>query len=56
MPNQEPTDRQERYKQKMNDVGIVRINVWVPEEDRERLKKYAERLRREYVKENAIES
>ena len=35
-----------RNKAKNLADGLVRVNVWVPANDRERLLKYAERLRK----------
>ena len=35
-----------KYTQKMKDLGYVRVGLWVRKEHRERLRKYAEKLRR----------
>ena len=37
--------KQARNKAKNLSNGLVRVNVWVPSDDRERLLRYAEKLR-----------
>ena len=53
MPRQlnDPTapERVARNKAKNISNGLVRVNIWVPEGDRDRLLKYAERLRNKFT-------
>jgi len=44
-----------RYESKQNENGLVRVHPFVPERDREKLFKYAARLRAAYKKECANE-
>ncbi len=38
-------NRQQRYENKQFDSGLVRVHLWVPQTEVDRIKKYAERLR-----------
>lgn len=42
--------RQRQYKQRRLDAGLRKYPVWIPDDDqaRERVRKYAEKLRKEY--------
>ena len=37
---------QDKYRKKQQEKGLKRISIWVPEDDIEKLKDYAEKLRR----------
>ena len=45
-----PVTSQEKYQNKMTDAGLYKMSVWIPEADRERLSKYAQRLRNGHLK------
>lgn len=42
--------RQNKYNQKMENLGFIRPKVWVHEDDWEHLKQYAEKLRLKKIK------
>ena len=43
-------DRQREYEKRLQVMGYKRVTLWVPAEKVDRLKKYAETLRREKTK------
>ena len=40
-------ERQRAYKARMKEQGLVQVNEWIPEDKRQTMKRFAERLRRQ---------
>lgn len=46
-----PSEYQAAYTEKMYELGFVKVALWVPERDRDKIKQLADKLRNKYMAE-----